>query len=63
MSKSKSIKTVKTVGGLILPTLGEEAAIQKGIEADPDTFTLEQFKKAKRGRPPMPEAEKNSKLP
>ncbi len=64
MSKTKSRKSLETVGGLILPTPEEEAAIQKGIAADPDTFefTDEQFKKAKRGRPPMPEAEKKQQV-
>ncbi len=40
----------------------EDVEIQKGIAADPDTFTLEQFKKAKRGRPPMPEAERKQQV-
>jgi len=64
MSKTKSRKPVERVGGLILPTDEEEAAIQKGIANDPDTFefTDEQFKKARRGRPPMPEAEKKQQV-
>jgi len=64
MSKTKNKNPLKTVGGLILPTDEEEAAIQKGIAADPDTFefTDEQFKKARRGRPLMPEAERKQQV-
>ena len=64
MSKTKSKNQIKTVGGLILPTPEEEAAIQRGIANDPDTFefTDEQFKTARRGRPPMPEAEKKQQV-
>lgn len=54
-------KTIKTRSGreLILPTPEEDAEIQRGIDADPDTFELtEEFiarmKPLKmRGRPPL----------
>jgi uncharacterized protein (DUF4415 family) len=53
--------TIKTRSGreLILPTPEEDAEIQRGIDADPDTFvpTDEQFARMKplklRGRPPL----------
>jgi len=42
----------------------EEKAINAGIAADPDTFevTDEQFKNAKRGRPPLPEEMKKQQV-
>lgn len=53
-------QTIKTRSGreLILPTDAEDAAINAGIAADPDTFQptddqLRQFRQAKPGRPPM----------
>lgn len=46
--------TLKT--GTTFPTPEEDAAINAGIAADPDTFELtdEWFAKARRGRPPIP---------
>lgn len=41
---------------LIMPTLAEDAAIDRGIAADPDTYELgaQEFKQLKRvGRPPL----------
>ncbi len=42
--------------GTIFPTPEEDAAIDAGIAADPDTFELteESFAKARRGRPMLP---------
>ena len=56
-------KTITTRSGrvLALPTPAEEAAIQAGIDADPDAASLtdEQWAQvrplARRGRPPLPE--------
>jgi len=42
----------------------EEKAINEAIAADPDTFeaTDEQFRTARRGRPPLPEALKKQQV-
>ncbi|PHS05888.1 MAG: hypothetical protein COA78_14880 [Blastopirellula sp.] len=42
----------------MLPNDEEDREIQKGIDADPDTFTIEEFDKAKRGRPLMAKDER-----
>ena len=48
-------QTIKTRPGrvLILPTSGEDAAINAGIALDPDTYELgaAEFKQLRRGRP------------
>lgn len=53
-----------SVGDFVLPSDDEEAEIQKGIASDPDTFefTDEQFKKAKRGRPFLPEHQRKQQV-
>ena len=49
------LKTIKTMSGrpLVLPTPEEDAAINAGIAADPDTYELSdtEFKQLRRGRP------------
>lgn len=57
-------KPDKPVGKLILPTDEEERAIRNAITGDPDTFemTNEQFAKAKRGRPFLPESERKKQV-
>jgi hypothetical protein len=54
----------KTGRMLEIPTPEEDAAINAGIAADPDTFELtdEWFAKAKRGRPAMPPQQRKKRV-
>lgn len=47
-----------------MPTLEEDAAINAGIAADPDTFELDDawFAKARRGRPTLPSQERRQRV-
>ncbi len=60
MKKARSEKKVAP----IMPTKAEDQAINEGITKDPDTFELDAqfFKKARRGRPPLPPSERKQQV-
>lgn len=48
----------------IMPTKAEDRAINEGVAKDPDTVELDArfFKKARRGRPPLPPSERKRQV-